>query len=48
MRNKIAPAVEMKCADCETELLVPHLVGKSKKERKAICSKCYKRIKEGK
>ena len=41
--KKIAPAVELYCADCGTELLVPHLT--KKKPRKVICSKCYKEIK---
>lgn len=37
------------CADCGTELLVPYLVGKKKKERKVVCSKCvqsYKGVKQ--
>ena len=43
--KKIAPAVEMKCADCNTELLVPYQLGKRKKDRRLYCGKCYKTIK---
>ncbi len=41
--GKIAPAVDWRCADCGTELLVPHLIGRRKKDRKVVCSKCYKK-----
>lgn len=40
------PAVEMFCADCDTELLVPHQIGKKNKDRKVVCSKCVKKYKK--
>ena len=40
------PAVELKCADCGTEILVGNLVGKKKKDRKVVCSKCVKEYKK--
>ena len=40
------PAVEMFCADCGTEILVGNLVGKKKKDRKFVCSKCVKEYKQ--
>lgn len=40
------PAVELFCADCPAEILVGHLVGKRKKDRKVVCSKCVKKYKK--
>jgi len=45
--KRIKPAVDWRCADCGTELLVPHLIGKRKKDRKVVCSKCAKKYKGG-
>ena len=42
MKN-IKPAVAMYCSKCNTELLVPYLLGK-KKDRKLYCGKCAKEI----
>ena len=39
------PAVELRCEDCGTEILVGNLVGKRKKDRKVVCSKCVKKYK---
>lgn len=43
--GKVKKKLGWLCADCGTELLVPHLIGKRKKDRKVVCSKCYKEIK---
>ena len=33
------------CEDCGTELGIAHLVGKRRKDRKVVCSKCVKKYK---
>ena len=43
--ERIAPAVDWKCADCGTELHLGYQVGKRKKDRKVVCSKCAKNYK---
>ena len=35
----------LRCADCNTELLIPYQLGKRKKDRKLYCGKCARRIK---
>ena len=40
-------AVDWHCADCGTELLVPHLIGRREKGRRVVCSKCAKNYKGG-
>ena len=40
------PEEGWRCADCGTEILVGNLVGKKKKDRKVVCSKCVKEYKQ--
>ncbi len=42
--DRIAPAVEMFCAECKTELLVPYLT--RRKPRRVLCFKCFKGVKK--